>query len=487
MSDATAAVSAPAAGAPHIPKDDKRITRGWTFYDWANSVYPLVITSSIFPIYWGSMVKAVTGTNSGKTPIEFLGMHIPGTSLQNYSVSAAFLIIALISPLLTSLADFSGRKKLFLQVFCYLGAASCAGLYFFEPNTFTISVFVFILATIGFSGSIVFYNSYLPDISSEKEFDSLSARGFSMGYIGSVLLLLICLALIQGPQIMGGPEGVAMFGLTTGEATRLSFLLTGIWWAGFAQIPFFTLPPDPGRPAGAASDSGWLLNGFRELGKVWEETKHQPNLKRFLLAYFTYNMGVQTVMYVATLFGDEELHLESTSLIVTILLLQIVGILGAYLFAKLSERIGNTRALSWAVFIWMLICIAGYFVQAGWSFFALAAVIGLTMGAVQSLSRSTYSKIIPENTPNSAAYFSFFDVVEKVGIVIGLITFGGISQIMGGNMRYSILALIVFFILGLYFLLQLRGKKLREDSADTNTFPGPPPATPNVAMPAKEL
>lgn len=468
-----------------VEKDNKRITRGWTFYDWANSVYPLVITSSIFPIYWGSMVEAVTHTTSGKSPVDFLGFKVPGTSLQNYSVSAAFLIIALISPLLTSLADFSGRKKLFLQIFCYIGAASCCGLYFFEPSTFTFSVFVFIMATIGFSGSIVFYNSYLPDISSEAKFDSLSARGFSMGYIGSVVLLLLCLALIQGPEIMGGPKGVAMFGLSTGKATQISFLLTGLWWAGFAQIPFFTLPADPGRPADAVSESGWLLNGFRELGKVWREVQTQPNLKRFLLAYFTYNMGVQTVMYVATIFGKEELGLETTSLIVTILLLQIVGILGAYLFAKLSERIGNTRALSWAVFIWMLICIAGYYVQAGWSFYALASVIGLTMGAVQSLSRSTYSKIIPENTPNSAAYFSFFDVTEKVGIVIGLVVFGGISQLMDGNMRYSILALIVFFILGLFFLLRLRGRSLREPAGPSDAaFPGPPSASANASMPA---
>ncbi len=469
---------APTAPAPAVEKDNKRITTGWTFYDWANSVYPLVITSSIFPIYWNSMVKVITHSKSAKTPIDFLGLHVPGTSLQNYSVSAAFLIIALISPLLTSLADYSGRKKLFLQIFCYLGAAACCGLYFFEPATFTPSVFVFILATVGFSGSIVFYNSYLPVISSEEKFDSLSARGFSMGYIGSVILLVLCLVLIQGPTLSGKP----LFGLSEGMATRYSFLLTGLWWAGFAQIPFFTLPPDPGRPTGAAADSGWLLNGFRELGKVWAETKQQPNLKRFLLAYFTYNMGVQTVMYVATLFGDEELHLETSALIKTILLLQLVGILGAYLFAKLSERIGNTRALSWAVFIWMLICVAGYYVQAGWSFYVLASIIGLTMGAVQSLSRSTYSKIIPENTSNTAAYFSFFDVTEKVGIVIGLLVFGGISQLMGGNMRYSILALIVFFIFGLGFLLSLRGKKLRDEPADAEALP-PPPASAVASTP----
>ena len=461
----TASATAPATGFDNIPKDDKRITRGWTFYDWANSVYPLVITSSIFPIYWGSMVKQITNTDSGKSPVNFLGFEVPGSSLLTYAISAAFLLIALISPFLTSLADFSGRKKLFMQIFCYLGAASCAALFFFTPDTLTASTFVFISATIGFSGSIVFYNSYLPLISSEEKYDSLSARGFSMGYIGSVLLLLVCLGLIMGHEALGLEEAFA---------TRLAFLLTGLWWAGFAQIPFTSLPADPGRPASAATDSGWLLNGFRELGKVWDQLEQLPNLKRFLLAYFTYNMGVQTVMYVATIFGDEELKLESSALILTILLLQIVGILGAYLFAKLSERIGNTRALSWAVFIWMLICVAGYYVQAGWSFYALAAVIGLTMGAVQSLSRSTYSKIIPENTPNTASFFSFFDVTEKLSIVIGTATFGIINQVMG-SMRYSILALIVFFVLGLVFLLGLRGKKLRADPV--GSFLPPPPAS----------
>ncbi|MFD2784759.1 MFS transporter [Hymenobacter rubripertinctus] len=453
MPESAAAVASPEAGFHAIPKDDKRITRGWTFYDWANSVYPLVITSSIFPIYWGS----VTAELSPETDVvRFLGFDVPGSSLLTYSISAAFLLIALVSPFLTSLADFSGRKKLFMQIFCYIGAFSCAALFFFTPDTLTLSTFVFIAATVGFSGSIVFYNSYLPLISSEEKYDSLSARGFSMGYIGSVLLLIICLVLITFNEELG---------LTKGFATRLSFLLTGIWWAGFAQIAFFALPADPGRPASAAAaadSSGWLLNGFRELAKVFAQLKHLPNLKRFLLAYFTYNMGVQTVMYVATIFGDKELHLESTALIVTILLLQVVGILGAYLFAKLSERIGNTRALSWSVFIWMCICVAGYFVQAGWSFYALAAVIGLTMGAIQSLSRSTYSKIMPENTPNTAAFFSFFDVTEKLSIVIGTAVFGVIAQLTG-SMRNSILSLIVFFVLGLVFLLTLRGKKLRDE------------------------
>ena len=450
-----------------VEKDNKRITTGWTFYDWANSVYPLVITSSIFPIYWSSVIKQITHSDSGQSPVDFLGFRVPGSSLNQYAISFSFLLIALVSPFLTSLADYSGRKKLFLQIFCYLGAASCAGLFFFSADTLTLSTFVFIAATVGFSGSIVFYNSYLPEISTEAKYDSLSAKGFAMGYIGSVILLVICLVINQFHDKVG---------ITAGRAAQLSFLLTGLWWAGFAQIPFATLPPDPGRPADApASTDGWLLNGFRELGKVWDQLRQLPILKQFLLAYFTYNMGVQTVMYVATLFGTDELHLPEGQLIITILLLQVVAIAGAWLFAKLSERIGNTRALSWSVFIWMLICVAGYFVQAGWSFFVLAAVIGLTMGAIQSLSRSTYSKIIPENTPNSAAFFSFFDVTEKLSIVIGTATFGIINQVMG-SMRYSILALIVFFILGLIFLLGLRGKKLREDPADAAFLP-PPPAS----------
>jgi len=472
MTNASAAAPAVAS----IPKNDKRITNGWAMYDWANSVYPLVITSSIFPIYWSGIVSDIT-KQDGNSPVDFLGFQVPGSSLLTYAISAAFLLIAIISPFLTALADFSGRKKLFLQIFCYLGATSCAALYFFEPSTLTLSTFVFVAATVGFSGSIVFYNSYLPIISTEDQYDRLSARGFSMGYVGSVILLVLCLILIMGPEALGFAVP-----FTKGQATRFAFLLTGVWWAGFAQIPFARLPADTGRPTDApTNESGWLLNGFQELGKVWDELKHLPMLKRFLLAYFTYNMGVQTVMYVATIFGKDELHLPDAALIITILLLQIVAILGAYLFARLSEAIGNTRALSWSVVIWALICVAGYFVQADWTFYALASVIGLTMGGIQSLSRSTYSKIIPENTPNTAAYFSFFDVTEKLSIVIGTATWGIIGQWFG-SMRYSILALIVFFILGLLFLLTLRGKKLREEHAH-ETVSSPPPSAPHGGTP----
>jgi UMF1 family MFS transporter len=452
MHNATAA--AVATSAP-VEKNNPRVTTGWAMYDWANSVYPLVITSTIFPIYYGS----VAVNERGEDMINFMGFNLPGSSLYTYAISASFLIIAALSPILTAIADFSGRKKLFLRFFCFMGAASCAGLFFFTKETFGLSVLLLMSATIGWAGSIVFYNSYLPLIATEDQYDRLSAKGFSLGYVGSVILLVLSLVIVLKPNLVGiDPANKAL-------PPRISFLFTGLWWAIFGQFALSRLPTDTGRPDHMPAAKGnFLLNGFHELSNVWQQIKQLPMLKRFLLAYFTYNMGVQTVMYVATVFGDKVLKLESQALIITILLLQVVAILGAYLFARLSEAIGNTRALSWSVIIWALICVAGYFVQAGWSFYALASVIGLTMGGIQSLSRSTYSKIIPENTPDTASYFSFFDVTEKLSIVIGTAVFGIISQVTG-DMRNSILALIVFFVLGLIFLFRMRGQNLRPDAA----------------------
>jgi MFS transporter, UMF1 family len=431
-------------------KNDPRVTNGWSMYDWANSVYPLVITSTIFPIYFSAQadVAAVARDGSGRSIVEFFGIEILASSLLIYAISTAFLIVAALSPLLTALADFSGRKKRFMQFFCYLGASSCTGLFFFTAANLSLAVLLYVLATIGFAGSLVFYNSYLPDIATEDRVDSLSAKGFSRGYIGSSILLVACLGLVLGASTLGIDRGVG---------SRLSFLLTGLWWGGFALIPFTRLPRDPGRPPGAVAGTGhgYLFNGYRQLARIWAELTHLPALKRFLLSYFFSCTGVQTVMYVATLFADEELGMGQQALIMTILLLQMVGVAGACLFAKLSATVGNISALATAVTVWAGICVAGYFVQAGWSFYALAGCIGFAMGGVQSLSRSTYAKLIPADTPNSASWFSFFDVTEKVSIVIGTGSFSLISQLTG-SMRNSLLALIVFFALGLAVLLTLR-------------------------------
>jgi MFS transporter, UMF1 family len=429
-----------------MQKNNPKITNAWCFYDWANSVYSLVITSTIFPIYYSAVA---TNPETNATIVNFLGFELESSVLFSYAVSGAFLIIALLSPFLTSIADYSGRKKLFMQLFCYLGSLSCIGLFFFTRDTFTLSVILFVLASIGFSGSIVFYNAYLPEIATEDQFDKLSARGFSMGYIGSVLLLVFNLAMILKPE---------WFGIAADNKSlppRIAFLTTGLWWFGFAQYSFYHLP---GNVYNRKPKGSWVLNGFKELQKVWNQVQELPMLKRYLLAYFFYNMGVQTVMYVATIFGIEELKLADSALIVTILIIQLVAIAGAYAFAYLSGRFGNIRALIVAVVIWIGICIGAYFIRSEVDFYVLAAIVGSVMGGVQSLSRSTYSKLIPATTIDHASFFSFYDVTEKVSIVLGTLAYGLVAQLTG-SMRNSILALIVFFVLGLIFLSMVRWKR----------------------------
>ncbi len=425
-------------------KNNPRILTAWCMYDWANSVHALVIVSSIFPVYF----QATALNATGGPVIDFLGLSIKNSVLFSYTISAAVLLTALLSPLCTAIADYSGRKKAFMRFFCYLGSFSCALLYFFTRETTTLAVFCFGISLVGWGGSIVFYNSYLPDIATEDRFDQVSARGFSLGFLGSVLLMIFNLTMILMPGWYGG--------ISSGMASRISFLTVGLWWFGFAQIPFRALPEGVKK---SRRTDGWLLNGFRELRQVWEEVNRQPLLKRFLPAFFVYSMGLQTVMYVATLFGSVELKLPDASLIATILVIQLVAIPGAYGFAWLSKRLGNTHALMVAVLIWVGICIGAYLTRTQYQFFALATVVGLVMGGIQSLSRSTYAKLIPAQTTDTASYFSFYDVAEKLSIVLGTAMYGLIEQLTG-SMRNSVLALLVLFLMGLGLLARIPSQKV---------------------------
>lgn len=426
-------------------KGNKKIIRAWAMYDWANSSYSLVITSALFPIYF----HAITTTPESNT-VRFLGRNFNSDSLQTYAISIAFLVIAAINPLLSSIADYSGNKKKFMYFFSTLGAVACSSLFFFTSlDTLWIGVFGVVLAAIGYAGSIVFYNAFLPEIAEPEDQDKVSAKGFAMGYIGSSLLLIFSLTMILFPDWYGG--------ISSGMATRIAFMLVGMWWFGFAQYTFHYLPNNVynRKPEGK-----FVRNGYRELKKVWNELKHTSRLKTFLLSFFFYNMGVQTVMYVATLFGDGELHLSSSILIAIILIIQFVAIGGAYLFSTLSRRFGNITSLCISLFIWVLICIGAYFCDKKYGvdeqtmFIILAVVVGLVMGGVQSLSRSTYSKILPE-TIDHASYFSFFDVCDKLGTVLGTFAFGFINE-QTGSMRNSIIVLASFFIIGLFLLLRMR-------------------------------
>ncbi len=419
-------------------KPAKTLHRAWAMYDWANSAYNLVVTSTIFPAYYNAIT---TTTKDGQTNdiVSFFGVSVKNSTLFDYSIAAAYLFIALISPILSSIADHRGNKKSFMQLFCYTGALSCCCLYFFKADTLELGVICSALAALGYCGSLVFYNAYLPEIAVQADRDHVSALGFSYGYIGSVLLQLICFVFVLMP---------GAFGIT--DATfppRLSFLLVGLWWAGFAQITFARMPNN--LPATGAHAQRIWFSGYRKLQDVWQQVKKHPVLRIYLGAFFFYSMGVQTVMLAAAIFGAKELRMETGQLITVILVIQLVAIAGAFVMAKLSARYGNLQVLLAVVFMWIGICVAAYYTTTAMEFYGLAAVVGLVMGGIQSLSRSTYAKLMPA-TQDTTSFFSFYDVTENMAIVIGMISFGFIDSIM--DMRSAIIALIVFFALGALIL-----------------------------------
>ncbi len=409
-------------------------------YDWANSVYSLVITSAIFPIYY----NAVTTSADGSDRVDFFGLDISNSVLYSYSLSFSFLFVAAILPILSGIADYGGRKKLFMKIFVYIGSLSCAGLYFFNGDNVEWAIICAVLASIGYSGSLVFYDAFLPEIATSDRFDQISAKGYSLGYVGSVLLLISNLVMIQFPDTFGFSD--------SGSASRFAFLLVGLWWFLFAQITFRRVPEKVEK---LKHDKNIFTEGYKELIKVWRAVKQEKMTKIFLLAFFFYNMGVQTVMYLAATFGAKELKLADDKLIITVLIIQLVAIGGAYSFAYLSKIKGNKFSLLTMVFIWIFVCLGAYFVYSENEFFVLAFVVGLVMGGIQSLSRSTFAKLIPRGSDDNASYFSFYDVTYNLSIVFGTFSYALIDQLTN-SMRNSTLALMLFFVVGLGFLMLLK-------------------------------
>ncbi|SDD92114.1 MFS transporter [Niabella drilacis] len=416
----------------------KKVINGWAMYDWANSVYNLVITTTFFPIYF----LAVTGSSSGDHKVHFLGRQFVNSSLYDYVLAVAYLFVAILYPILTSIADTRGNKKNFMRFFCYMGALGSATLFFFTSDTLGLGVAAFMLAAMGYVGSLVFYNAYLPEIAAPEDRDRISARGFSYGYVGSVIMQLVGFLLI-----------VLM--TDKGMATRITFLLVGIWWFSFAQITFSRLP----RSAKTGKIRGRVLrDGFSEIKKVYLQVKQMPVLKRYLRGFFFYSMGVQTVMLAATLFGSKLLGLPDDRLIISVVMIQLVAVAGAWYMSRLSARYGNIKVLMGVVVFWILICIAAYLTalvaeeggNGEYLFYGLAVAVGLVMGGIQSLSRSTYAKLMPD-TKDTASFFSYYDFTEKLAIVIGIFAFGFIEE-QTGSMKNSVLSLILFFAIGFFWL-----------------------------------
>lgn len=421
-----------------LEKGNNKVMNAWAFYDWANSVYSLVISSSIFPLYFGFLF---TKENPN---IEVFGTSIKATSLVFFITAFAFLTVAVLSPILSGIADYLGNKKRFMQFFCYLGAASSIGLYWFTKENIIFGMCCFYFGLVGFWGSLVFYNSYLSDIAFTKQHDKLSAKGFSLGYIGSVILLVICLYLI-----IGRTDEDAI------HAMKLSFVFTGIWWIVFSQYTFYYLPK--GNKNKHPLTFSIVLNGYEELKKVQKLFFKDAKLKSFLIAFFIYSMAVQTVMLVATYFGEQEINWGTADekrqgLIVSILMIQLVAVLGAVLTSKLALKFGNIKTLIGINSVWIFICIGAFFVTKPIQFYLVAGIVGLVMGGIQSLSRSTFSKLMPE-TNDTTSFFSFYDVAEKIGIVIGMLLYGSINQI-SGSMRNAILFLVLFFAIGVVLLFR---------------------------------
>ena len=454
-------------------KSNSKIINGWAMYDWANSVFALTITSSIFPIFYENIT--VTKDINGQIIsdyVDFFGFSVRNTTLYSWSFTISFLLIAIITPLLSGIADYSGKKKSFMKFFVLLGSISVSMLYFFDVEYLEVGMIFLMLATIGYSGSIVFYNAFLPEIASPEMQDRVSAKGYALGYIGSVILLIINLLMIMKPEWFFGidtkidelmqsaslsyeaasEEAISHF---KGVATRISFLSVGLWWLGFSIIPFSVLPENPykRKPKGR-----YIYKGYQELRKVWIDLRNNVVLKRFLSAYFMFNMGVQTIMYMAITFAKKEISdMPDEGLIISILIIQIIAIFGAYFFSFLSGKIGNLKALMFAVGFWIIVILQAYYTFTASQFYLLAGMVGLVMGGVQSLSRSTYSKLLPE-TKDHASYFGFYDIADKIGVVLGTLVYGGIYQITGST-RDSIIALGLFFVIGLLFLFFIPRKK----------------------------
>jgi len=435
-----------------LEKGSKKLLNAWAFYDWANSVYTLTIASSIFPIFYSSLFLSEVKN------VHAFGMDFKSTALITYVTAFTFLVVSFTSPILSGIADYVGNKKNFMKFFCYVGGLGCIGLYWFSLDHIHLSLLFYFMGLIGYWGSLVFYNSYLPDIAFPEQQDSISAKGFSMGYIGSVLLLLFNLGMVMFPELFGFDIGTTETEKDNAsiEAMKVSFITVGIWWILFSQYTFYVLPK--GASSGHKVTKAVIFNGIKELQQVWKQLKQDLRLKRYLIAFFVFSMAVQTIMLVAVYFGEEEIAWGGDSektigLIGSILVIQLVAVAGAFLTSRASSKYGNIKTLIVINCIWMALCFYSYFMKTPIQFYIAAGFVGMVMGGIQSLARSTYSKFLPE-TEDTTSYFSFFDVAEKIGIVIGMGIFATIDQVTG-SMRNSILFLFIFFLIGIILLFRV--------------------------------
>ena len=416
-------------------------------YDWANSAYATTVSAGLFPAYFLAAVVPASGW-------VVFGREIPAASLHPFAVGIAAFLTFLAAPVLGAIADFSAAKKRFLLFFAYVGATATLLLYFAGPGRVGATLTIFIVAQVGFVAANVFYDAFLPQIATDEEMDRMSARGFAYGYLGGGLQFAISLVLVAGSDWIGISQDLAV---------RLSMAMAALWWGGFTLVTMRKLkepriavemPEEyrkyPGVLAYAALGISRTLRTTRKVSKF-------PHLALFLVAFMFYNDGIQTVLQMAVVYGTDELGLDFTSLMVTLLLVQFVAIAGALIFSRIAGILGTKRSVMVTLIAWSGIVIYAYFIETAVQFFVLGGLVGIVMGGSQALSRSFYGSMVPANA--SAEFYGFYSVFAKFSAITGPFVFGVVR--MAGSSRTAILSLIVFFLVGLVLLYFVDEEKAR--------------------------
>ncbi len=421
------------------PEVRRRQQRGWYVYDWANSTFSTTVVTLFLGPYLTDLAKSAAGEDGF---VAVLGLPIRATSVFAFAAGISVFLQVFLLPVVGAVADRTGRKRLLLGLFAYVGSGATMLMVLLVHDTWALGVALLIVANLAFGSSIVVYNSYLPDIASPDERDGVSSRGWAAGYVGGALLLVLNLAFYLSRDSLG---------VSTADAVRLCLFSAGLWWAVFTLVPLRALrdvrtaPPSPDSSVGAAV--GQLVRTLKGLRAV-------PMTLRFLVAYLIYNDGVQTVIALSAVYGSEELGLSDQSLIVAVLIVQVVAIFGALALGRLAQRQGAKRVILWSLVVWTSVVAIAFVLPSGRAtlFYLLAVAIGFVLGGSQALSRSLFSQMVPSG--KEAEYFGVYEISERGTSWIGPILFAVVNQVTG-SYRVAILALVAFFVVGGALLTRL--------------------------------
>ncbi len=428
-----------------VLKDDKREIFGWAMYDWANSAFSTTIGTVFLGPYLASLAAGAAGADG---MVRVAGIPVAPDSFFPYSVSFSVLLQVLFLPILGAIADYSHMRKQMMQLFATLGASATILLFFVSGDLWWLGGLLYIVANLAFGAAMVFYNAYLPDIASEEKRDSVSSYGWAMGYIGGGLLLLLNLVFYQTHETLGVPTGLAI---------RINLASAGVWWLGFSFLTWARLQTRQAHRALPAGET-YTSIGFTQLRQTLGELKNFPETMKYLLAYFLYNDGIQTVIAVSATFAAAPLargglEVDTGTLTMVILMIQFVAFFGALFWGKLAGWIGAKQSILVSLVIWAGVVIYAYGGLQGdtrvTQFFILGAFIALVMGGSQAISRSLFAQMIPPG--KEAEFYSFYEVSERGTSWIGPLLFGLMNQWFG-NLRLAILSLIFFFVVGLILL-----------------------------------